>query len=74
MIKKKDMEDITKTQIKSLEMKNLLYAIRRLDTAEEKINTAEDSKRNSPKWSRERIDKWAEYNELEDNLSDLIYV
>lgn len=74
MIKKKDMEDITKTQIKSLEMKNMLYAIRRLDTAEEKINTAEDSKRNSPKWSRERIDKWAEYNELEDNLSDLIYV
>lgn len=68
------MEDITKTQIKSLEMKNMLYAIRRLDTAEEKINTAEDSKRNSPKWSRERIDKWAEYNEVEDNLSDLIYV
>lgn len=62
------MEDIKKTQIKSLEMKNTLYGIRRLDIAEEKINILEDSKRISPKWSRERIDKWAEHNELEDNF------
>lgn len=44
------MEDIKKIQIKSLEMKSILYEIsNRLDTEEEKISKLEGDKRNSPK-------------------------
>lgn len=62
------MEDIKKTQIEFLEMKNTLYGMRRLNTTEEKINILEDSKWNFPKWSREKIDKWTEHTEWEDNF------
>lgn len=44
------MEDIKKTQIKSLEVKTTLHEIsNRSDAAEEKISKLEGDKRNSPK-------------------------
>ena len=47
---KRDMGDLKKTQIKSLDMKNILDEISvRLDAAGEKISKSEGNKGNSPK-------------------------
>lgn len=47
---KRGMEDIKKTQIKSLEVKTTLPEIsNRSDATEEKISKLEGDKRNSPK-------------------------